>query len=225
MHRALCLLALTLLLLPLAACRSSRSQPAAAPAQTPLPDMFGPLDWSTDAASLRARFPEARVVEGPGTEPSHVEGADGRELGTWEVVASNAHLEPFGTVDLRVMRFEGKPPAVLVIQRTDNPYEVCFPDDATPERRDACVSRMNRERRALYDSLEARLISRFGPGKLGHLLSDAVLTEEVPVEPNQAERTWELPGLTLSLAIGADPRFHLPMMVRLVARRDLAYPY
>ena len=60
--------------------------------------------------------------------------------------------------------------------------------------------------------------------RLGHLASDAALTEADPVDPRQAERTWELPDLTLRLAIGLAPRFHEPMMVRLIASRDPPYP-
>ncbi|SEU28420.1 hypothetical protein [Stigmatella erecta] len=225
MNRFLCLLALTLLVSPLPGCRSSGAAATAAPVQTPLPDVFGPLDWNTDAARLRARFPEAHVEEGPGTEHSHQVDAEGRELTTWEALARNARLEPFGTVELHVMRFEAKPPAMLIIQRTDSPHEVCTAGNPPQEQIDTCVSRMDRERRALYDELEARLISRFGPGTLHPLQSNAEPTDETPVDPDQAERIWELPGLTLRLAIGMDPRFHLPEMVRLIASRDLSYPY
>ncbi|HEX8539060.1 MAG TPA: hypothetical protein VF664_16440, partial [Cystobacter sp.] len=119
MHRHLWLLALTLL----CTCRASTPSPTAQlVAQTPLPDMFGPIDWSTDADSLRARFPEARVWE-TDHDPKDWKDEDGRELVAKEVVATDAHLEPFGTVDIRVMRFEGHAPAVLVIQRSDNPAE------------------------------------------------------------------------------------------------------
>lgn len=223
MTRPLCLLALGLLLPPLAACHGREVRLAAAPAETPLPDVFGPLDWNTDAARLRARFPEARVVEGPGSEPSHVEDARGRVLTTWETVATNAHLEPLGPVELQVLGFQGRPPAMLILQRTDSPFEVCLSEEG--DAREACVARMDRERRALHDGLEARLTSLYGPGTLGPLASDATPEEGDPVDPHQAERTWVLPGLTLRLAIGLDPRFHLPMMVRLIASRDDSYPY
>ncbi|WP_375769233.1 hypothetical protein NR798_47450 [Archangium gephyra] len=220
MHRSLWLLVLTLL----CACRATAPLPAASPAQTPLPDVFGPIGWSTTADSLRARFPEAQVTE---TEPRPTGWTDeaGRELLAVEVLASDARLEPFGTVDIRVMRFEGHPPAVLVIQRSDNPQVECYLQEAPQEQIDACWLRLGQERRAVYEPLAARLISRFGPGKLGHLESEAELTDEDPVVLEQSERTWELPGLDLSLALGMDPRYHAPMMVRLVASRDRRYPY
>src|SRR6187431_1851486 len=94
MHRHLWLLALTLL----CACRASAPLPAAGLAETPLPDVFGPIDWSTDADSLRARFPEARVWETE-HDPKDWKDEDGRELVAVEVMATDAHLEPFGTVD------------------------------------------------------------------------------------------------------------------------------
>ncbi|MBM7112565.1 hypothetical protein [Archangium primigenium] len=213
MTRSLCLLALTLLLPPLAACHGRDARPTAAPAETPLPDVFGPLDWSTDAARLRARFPEARVVEGPGADT----------LTTWETVATNAHLEPFGPVELQVLGYPGQRPVMLILQRTDDPFEECVSGDAPA--RAACVARRDHERRALHDTLEARLVSLHGPGTLGPLMSDAVPEAGDPVDPEQAERTWALPGLTLRLAIGLDPRFHQPRMVRLIASRDPSYPY
>ncbi|WNG20368.1 hypothetical protein [Cystobacter fuscus] len=219
MHRHLWLLVLTLL----CTCRASTPPPAAQLAETPLPDMFGPIDWSTDADSLRARFPEARVWE-TDHDPRDWKDEEGRELVAVEVVATDAHLEPFGTVDIRVMRFEGHAPAVLVIQRSDNPDE-CFPGGASQEQSDACLLRLESARRAVYDSLAARLTSRFGPGKLDHLQSEAMLTDKEPVDIAQSERTWELPGLVLRLALGMDPRYHSPMMVRLVASRDPRYPY
>jgi hypothetical protein len=220
MHRHLRLLVLTLL----CACAARAPLPAAGLAETPLPGVFGPIDWSTDADSLRARFPEAQVGE---TEP-HPTGAkdeDGRELMAVEVMATGAHLEPFGTVDIRVMRFEGHPPAVLVIQRSDNPQVECYPEGATQDQIATCQLRLERARRAVHGPLAARLTSRFGPGKLDHLESEAELTDEDPVDLEQSERTWELPGLDLRLALGLDPRYHAPMMVRLVASRDRRYPY
>ena len=220
MHRSLWLLVLTLL----CACHARAPRPAAGPAETPLPGVFGPIGWNTTADSLRARFPEAQVTE---TEPRDTgwKDEDGRELRAVEVLATDAHLEPFGTVDIRVMRFEGHPPAVLVIQRSDNPQVECYPPGATQEQIDACWLRLGQERRAVYELLAARLGSRFGPGQLGHLESEAELTDEDPVDLEQSERTWELPGLDLRLALGLDPRYHATRMVRLVASRDRRYPY
>ncbi len=223
MTRSLCLLALTLLLPPLVACHGRDARPTAAPVETPLSDVFGPLDWSTDAARLRARFPEARVVEGPGAEHAPTRDERGSEPTTWETVATNAHLEPFGPVELQVLGYRGQGPVMLILQRTDDPFEACVSGDAPA--RAACVARRDHERRALHDTLEARLVSLYGPGTLGPLVSDAVPEAGDPVDPNQAERTWELPGLTLRLAIGLDPRFHQPRMVRLIASRDPSYPY
>lgn len=220
MHRHLWLLVLTLM----CACRASAPRPAADLAETPLPDVFGPIDWNTTADSLRARFPEARVEE---MEPLVTGWKDeaGRELLAVEVIAAGAHLEPFGTVDIRVMRFEGHPPAVLVIQRSDNPQVECYPMGATQAQSAACELHLERARRAVYDPLAARLISRFGPGRLEHLESEAEHTDDEPVALEQSERTWELPGLDLRLALGLDPRYHATKMVRLVASRDRRYPY
>ncbi len=225
MRHPLCLLALALLLPPLGACQSREPRASAVPAPALLPDVFGPIDWSMDAARLRARFPEARVTEAPGSEPSRAEDERGRELKTWEVVATDAHLEPFGTVDIQVLRFEGQPPAMLVLQRSDNPFEDCASRDTAPEALEACVSRKDRERRALYDGLAERLTARFGPGRLEHLRSDAEPADEEPVDLEQSERIWDVPGGTLRLALGLDPRFHAPKMVRLIASRDPRYPY
>ncbi|QSQ26448.1 hypothetical protein JY651_16610 [Pyxidicoccus parkwayensis] len=219
--RSVWLLALALM----CACRASAPQPAPRLSETPLPEVFGPIGWSTTAADLRARFPEAEVSE---SEPSPMSGssvADGGDALAVEVTATGAHLAPFGTVEIRVMGFVGHPAAVLVIQRTDNPGNECYPDGYTEEQKEACQDRLDRERSAVYDAVASRLIARYGPGKLGHLESEALLTEEDPVEPGQSERTWELPGLDLRLARGMDPRYHMPMMVRLVAVRDGSYHY
>lgn len=224
MRRPLCLLALALLLSPLGACQCREPRASAVPAPVSLPDVFGPIDWSMDAARLRARFPEARVTQEPGLEPSRALDENGRELETREVVATDAHLEPFGTVDIRVLRFEGQPPAVLILQRSDNPFDDCGAQDTAPEALAACVSRKDRERRAIYDGLAERLTARFGPGRLEHLRSEAEPSDEEPVDLEQSERIWELPGLTLQLALGLDPRFHTPKMVRLIASRDPRYP-
>ncbi len=187
--------------------------------------MFGPLDWSATAESLRARFPEARVEESEPRTSAYVDSEKGRELLLVEVTAHGAQLEPFGTVDLTVMGFQGQPPAVLVIQRSDSPQNDCYGPGISDEQGAQCRERLAHERRAVYDPIALQLISRHGPGKLGHLESEAELTEADPVRLEQSERTWELPGLELRLALGGDPRYHGVQMVRLVASRDPRYPY
>jgi hypothetical protein len=82
---------------------------------------------------------------------------------------------------------------------------------------------MDRERRAIHDGSAERLIARFGPGRLEHLRSDAGPADGEPVDIEQSERVWELPGMTLRLALGLDPRLHAPKMVRLIASRDPRY--
>jgi hypothetical protein len=193
------LLALTLLL---CACRAAAPRPPAVAAPPPLPGVFGPVGWDSTAASLRARFPEAQVFEDED-----------------EVRASGARLEPFGTVEIRLMRYAGRPTGVLVIQREED-RGACFPQGATQDFMDTCVERLDRERRAVYDAVAAPLMARHGPGTLGHLESEALLTEADPVQLEQSVRHWALPGLDLELAMGLDPRYHHTEMVRLAAIRD-----
>ena len=209
----------------LCACHAGAPRPVSPPEQTPLPENFGPVGWDATLESLRARFPEASVGEGEPQPASWRDEEDGRELMAVELSASDAHLEPFGTVDIRVMGFVGQPPAVLVIQRSDNPGVECFPEGASEVEGRACWERRRRERRAVYDALAASLIARYGPGRLDHLESEAEHAEGEPVDLEQSERSWALPELEVRLALGLDPRFHATEMVRLVASRDWRYPY
>ena len=132
--------------------------------KTPLPEAFGPLDWSTTAESLRARFPEAQIEEGEPRTSAYAGSEDGRELLLVQVTAHGAHLEPFGTVDLSVMGFQGHPPAVLVIQRSDSPQNDCYGPGTTDEQAEQCWERLDQERRAVYDPIAAQLLARHGPG-------------------------------------------------------------
>ncbi|AGC43482.1 hypothetical protein MYSTI_02155 [Myxococcus stipitatus DSM 14675] len=203
----LCLSALTVF----CSCRSVPRPGEAGAAGEPLPEFFGPVTWTSTEAELRTAFPEAQVDNRD--FDSQVPGA----LGI--LALEGARLPPFGDARVRLLRRGGVPTGVLVIESIDNAAQTC---PEAPEEFADCAKRLEQKRQAVFESLAGPLRRRYGPASVdAHFGSD----EAEGQDPRQFSLTWKVPGYTLELGTGQEPSGHAEWTVRLVAIRDLEYPF